>query len=404
MDHASFYPLPKRPAPALASFLLSFAAVLLFVGTGCAPAAPPRAEVAVEAPTLRQADSFLLREPIALTSAVSPRSAGGPHDFYSEGDYWWPDPANPDGPYVRRDGETNPDNFVAHRYAMVDLSQAVAALVAAYVETGDEKYADHALRYVRTWFVDPATSMAPNLLYAQAIKGRVSGRGIGIIDTIHLIEVARAIAVLRAQGYLGGTDETAIVGWFEDYLDWMTTHPYGRDERDHGNNHSTWYAAQVAAFADLTGNDAQLDSTRILFKRMLGAQLNDEGGFTDELARTKPYIYSLFILEGYSVLAEYASTPDDNLWIYTGPHGSLRDAWNFMLPYIRDKGAWPYPPDVMHYDEVPIRSVGMLLAARAFDDAEMLKVWKSLDPTQRSAEIARNFPLRQPALWVEDAR
>jgi len=38
--------------------------------------------------------------------------------------------------------------------------------------------------------------MNPNLQYAQAIHGRFTGRGIGIIDTIHLVEVARALEVL----------------------------------------------------------------------------------------------------------------------------------------------------------------------------------------------------------------
>ncbi len=383
--------------------------ICLFFAIGCSPAsAPPSGSElqndvqAISLPSaIAAADSFLEREPIPITREISPRSAGGPRDFYSEGDYWWPDPNSPEGPYVRRDGETNPDNFVAHRRAMVDLSKAVAALVAAYEETGDERYADHAMEYLRTWFVDPETSMTPHLLYAQAIKGRVTGRGIGIIDTIHLIEVAKAVAVLRQKGYLQGGDQSAVVGWFEDYLNWMVTHPYGHDERDHGNNHSTWYAAQVAAFASLTGNQAQLDSTRTLFKRMIDRQMNDEGGFTDELGRTKPYIYSLFILEGYSVLAEYASTPKDDLWTYEGTHGSLRDGWAFMLPYIKDKSAWPYPPDVMHFDEVPIQSVGLLLAARAYDDPQMLQLWEDLDPTQRSAEIARNFPLRQPILWGE---
>ena len=63
---------------------------------------------------------------------LSPRSAGGKHDFFSEGDYWWPDPTNPNGPYIQRDGMTNPDNFVEHRRAMIRLSLVVPALAAAY--------------------------------------------------------------------------------------------------------------------------------------------------------------------------------------------------------------------------------------------------------------------------------
>src|SRR5688500_18805674 len=127
----------------------------------------------------------------SVTAVRAERSAGGVHDFYSEGDYWWPDPANPDGPYVQRDGETNPDNFVAHRDAMRRLSVIVPALVAAHRLTGEARYASAAAAHLRAWFVDTATMMSPHLLYGQAIKGRVTGRGIGIIDTIHLVEVAQ---------------------------------------------------------------------------------------------------------------------------------------------------------------------------------------------------------------------
>lgn len=361
----------------------------------CAPAPAPSEEKVPPHP----ADVYLSQAPVPITAAVSDRSAGGPRDFYSEGDYWWPDPDNPDGPYIRRDGETNPDNFVADRRAMVALAKAVTTLVAAYVETDDERYADKAMEYLNVWFVDPSTSMTPHLLYGQAIKGRVTGRGIGIIDTIHLIEIAKAIQVLRNKGYLESPAFMPIKKWFDEYLTWLTTHPYGIDERDHGNNHSTWWAAQVAAFADLSGRPAEMALARERFKALLSAQMNDEGGFVDELTRTKPYIYMLFILEGYSVLAEYGTTPQEDLWNYEGEHGSLRKAWNFMLPFIKDKATWTYPPDVMHFDKVPIQSPGLFLAARAYEDKNMMAIWESLDPERGNAEIERNFPIRQPILW-----
>ena len=46
-----------------------------------------------------------------------------------------------------------------------------------------ERYVRHALLHLRGWFLDPAMLMNPSLLYAQAISGRFTGRGIGIIDT-----------------------------------------------------------------------------------------------------------------------------------------------------------------------------------------------------------------------------
>src|SRR5437764_182940 len=68
------------------------------------------------------------QQPITITAQTCSRSAGGKHDFYSEGDYWWPDPKNPDGPYIQRDGMTNPENFVAHRLVMIRFSRIIGAL------------------------------------------------------------------------------------------------------------------------------------------------------------------------------------------------------------------------------------------------------------------------------------
>src|SRR5438105_9073305 len=108
------------------------------------------------------AERYLRQAPVTVTAFPAARSAGGSHDFYSEGDYWWPDPRSPDSPYVRRDGETNPENFVAHRDAMRRLSQIVPALVAAYQITGDERYARGATAQLDAWFVSEATRMSPH--------------------------------------------------------------------------------------------------------------------------------------------------------------------------------------------------------------------------------------------------
>ena len=325
---------------------------------------------------LERAAAYLAQPPVPITSATSERSQGGPHDFYSEGDYWWPDPEKPDGPYIRRDGKTNPGNFVAHRQAMRKLNEWVSTLVSAYKLTGDQRFADHAMAHLSAFFLDPATLMNPSLLYAQGIKGRVSGRGIGIIDTIHLIEVARAIEVLAEMGYLKGERLTGLKDWFGAYATWMNTHEYGLKEKDHGNNHSTWWAAQMAAFAHLTENEALMDVARSQFKKLLSAQMANDGGFPDELERTKPYNYTLFNLEGYALLCEIASSPSQNLWTYEGENGSIRKAWAF------------------------IQTTGLLLAAKAYESEEMIAVWKALSPERKVEEVNRNFPVREPVLWL----
>src|SRR2546429_1819484 len=193
---------------------------------------------------LTAANRYLQQPPVTITAFSSPRSAGGPHDYYSEGDYWWPDPKNPSGPYIRRDGMSNPDNFLAHRHALIRLSIQVPALTAAWVLTHDRRYARHAVNHLRAWFLDPATLMHASLQYAQAIHGVITGRGTGIIDTIHLVEVVRSIPVLEKARALSTPEMRGLRKWFADYLDWMMTSKNGQEECDAKNNHGTCWQMQ----------------------------------------------------------------------------------------------------------------------------------------------------------------
>jgi alginate lyase len=359
---------------------------------------------ALERPrVLAAAVRYLDEAPRTVTAARSPRSAGGPHDFFSEGDYWWPDPAHPDGPYVQRDGITNPDNFVEHRRALMRLSVQVPALAAAWKLTGDARYAVHAGRHLRAWFVDADTRMAPHLKYAQAIHGITTGRSIGIIDTLHLVEVARALEVLEGSTALTPAERDGAVSWFREYLEWLTTSENGIKERDAKNNHGTCWLVQVAAFAHLLGDEGRLSQSRARFKTVIVPnQVAADGSFPEELRRTKPYGYSLFNLEALAAAAQTLSTASDDLWTFETPDGrGLRRALAYMVPYIRDKKTWPKPPDVMYDREWPMRQASLLFAGLALGRPEYIEIWKTLPADSTVEEVVRNFFIRQPVLWLE---
>ena len=368
------------------------------------PAQSPQLDVAHIDRTriLTTANQYLKEQPITITASKSPRSAGGVHDFFSEGDYWWPDPQSPGGPYIQRDGMSNPENFLDHRRYLMRLSVQVPALVAAWKLTQKQAYSQHAARHLRAWFIDERTRMNPSLNYAQAIHGRFTGRGIGIIDTIHLVEVARAIEVMQPSQALTSAELAAVKSWFAEYLQWMTTHQYGKDERDAKNNHGTCWVMQVAAFAHLTGNQELLDYCRQRFKTVLVPnQIAPNGSFPEELRRTKPYGYSLFNLEAMATVCQILSTPQDNLWIFESPDGrSVRRAVAYMYPYIKDKRSWPLKPDVMYDSEWPMRQNSLLFAGLALGRSEYLDLWKQLKPDSNVDEVIRNFFIRQPVLWV----
>jgi hypothetical protein len=351
---------------------------------------------------VRAADRYLGDAPVTVTAARSSRSAGGPHDYFSEGDYWWPDPEHPDGPYIQRDGMSNPDNFTAHRAALMRLSVQVPALVAAWVVTHDRRYADHARQHLRAWFVDEKTSMTAHLQYAQAIHGRMTGRGTGIIDTVHLVEVARAITRLDDASLQPASERDAVKDWFRRYVTWMTTHQYGIDEREAKNNHGTCWVMQVAALARYVGRTDLTAYCRDRYRTvLLPNQFAADGSFPEELRRTKPYGYSLFNLDAMAMVCEILGTAGDNLWTYELPDGrGMRKAMAFMAPFIADKHRWPHSPDVMYFDNWPVRQPSLLFAGLALNEPKYIDVWCTLDPDPTVEEIVRNYFIRQPVLWA----
>ena len=361
---------------------------------------------AIERPrVLKAANAYSQRQPITITASHSARSAGSPHDYFSEGDYWWPDPKNPDGPYIQRDGMSNPDNFVAHREALMRLSVEAPALCAAWVLTKDRKYADHAAAWLRAWFIDKDTLMNPNLQYAQAIHGRSTGRGTGIIDTLQLVDVVQGAIAIEGSGALTSAEVDALRKWFSDYVVWMTTSKNGQEERDAKNNHGTCWVLQVAAFARFTRNAEVEDYCRDRLKTVLiPNQMASDGSFPQELRRTKPYSYSLFNLEAMAGICQILSTATDDLWTFQLPDArGMAKGMAFMFPFIADKSKWTHPPDVMYFDQWPLREQSLLFAGLALNKPEYLALWQKLNPDPTVEEAIRNYPIRQPILWVNGA-
>ena len=350
---------------------------------------------------LRDAQRILLEKPLHITDVPAPMSEGGPNDFYSNGDYWWPNPDAPDGlPYVRRDGESNPDAFLEHRRIMRAVRTAISALAAAYRITQEKRYAECAAQWLTEFFLDPATRMNPNMAYAQAIPGRCTGRATGLIDTLHITEVP--VAIDHLTNALSADTLNGLKQWFTDFLTWITTHPYGVQEMEAHNNHGVAWAVQAAAFARFTDNEEVIAGCKNRFKTVfIPEQMAEDGSFPAELARTKPYGYSIFQLDMMALVAYTLSKPKDNLWTFELPDGrGMRLAIQYLFPYLEDKSRWPLPPDVQHFDGWPVRQPALLFGGLAFNEPKYLDLWQRLDPDPTGDEIRRNLAIRQPLLWV----
>ena len=349
---------------------------------------------------LSAAQRYLLLPPVTITSFVSAKSPGGLHDFYSQADYFWPNPADPNGPYVNRDGQSNPDNFNDHRKAMISLSVQVPALTAAWLLTSDHRFGQHAADHLRAWFVTPATCMNPNLEYAQGVQGVSTGRSYGIIDTLHLVEVARAASLVSTR-FLSHDDQTAMTAWFREYLRWLKTSDKGVAESKTLNNHAVCWALQAAEFARLVGDSSTRADICTQWKTVfVPGQMGPDGSFPKELARTKPYGYSIFNFDVSAALCQSLIDSGDDLFDFSMPDGrGLCKGAAFLYPYLENKSAWPHTRDVEHFDSWPVRSPGLLFAGLACSAPDYLALWHRLNPDPNDPEIIRNYPVRQPLLW-----
>jgi hypothetical protein len=350
---------------------------------------------------LKAASAYVALKPETITAFPSDRSPGGLHDYFSQADYFWPDPKNPDGPYINRDGQSNPANFNDHRKAMIALSIQMPALTAAWLLTGDPKYGQHACEYLRAWFVTPATRMNPNLEFSQGVHGVSTGRSYGIIDTLHLVEVARAASVV-APSMLSAADASAVKDWFRSYLQWMKISDKGKQEGTALNNHATCWALQAAEFARFIADSETRDEVRRQYINvLLPNQMGTDGSFPKELARTKPYSYSIFNFDVMTTLCQSLKGVGTDLLTFQLADGrGVCKGGSFLYPYLKDKSAWPYNKDVEHFDALPARSPGLLFAGLACGQQPYIDLWKTMNPDPTDPEIIRNYPIRQPLLWV----
>ena len=357
---------------------------------------------------LKLANEALALRPPAVTDFIATNSAGGPHDFFSQADYSWPNPTNKNGlPYAEHDGKTNPQNFEHHRMAMRDMKDAVAALAAAYACTSDDKYVTKASEFLRVFFLDEKTKMNPNLDYAQAVLGSSTGRSYGIIDTLHLAELPVAIRFLEKSPAFDPAVDAGLKKWFADYSHWMMTAQNGVKEMNAANNHSIAYFVQLASFALFVNDQKTVNLCRKRFEEvLLPKQMAADGSFPLELKRTKPYGYSIFQADNVAILCVLLSTPGDDLWKFKLPdgHTPLKSS-EFIYPYLADKQKWladGRAKDILHWDNWPAREPCLLFAFAETGDAKYFDLWKKLDPDPTDLEIRRNIAVTQPLLWIAD--
>jgi hypothetical protein len=321
----------------------------------------------------KQANDLLNKKPVSVMDKAFTPPSGSKHDYMSQAPYFWYDSSKANGlPYLRRDGERNPEinKITDHRY-LDDLSSTTRTLALAWYFTGEEKYAEKATALLSHWFFNNDTKMNPNLEYAQAVPGVNTGRGIGLIETRSLTGIADASGLLSGSGSWTKKNDETLRQWYTQFLDWMLTSKNGKDENAAKNNHGTWYSVQAIDFALFTGNGEKAKQLAEGAKRRLDSQVTKEGKQPLELARTNALGYSTMNLRGWFELARLAEITGVDLWNYKNANGAtLKTVLDWLIPFATGEKKWDYQ-QIGRYNKNEIYSI-LLLAGPKFNDSGYL--------------------------------
>jgi alginate lyase len=292
------------------------------------------------------AEQALYVKPLSVTEKNFAPPTGSKHDYMSIAPYWWPNPATANGlPFVRRDGEVNPErDRSSDRRCLGTVIHTVETLALAYYFTAREDYAAHAAKLLRVWFLDRATRMNPHLKYAQAVPGRNTGRGAGIIETHEFAELVDFVSLLKNSQAWPAPEHRQWQDWMKAYLNWLVESAAGKAEAKAENNHGTWYDVQVAALAIFTARDGLAKNLLTEFRdKRIAAQIQPDGRQARELTRTRAWDYAIFNLEALFDAASIAETLDIDLWNYQTRDGrSIRKALDWLMPFATGESKWGY--------------------------------------------------------------
>jgi hypothetical protein len=342
---------------------------------------------------IKSADANLVKPLLSVMQKKFTPPSGDKHDYMSVGPYWWPDPDSPDGlPYIVKDGQVNPERYEYDRTPLSNLLGQVRNLSLAFYFSEDEKYAEKTIELLETWFLNPETKMNPNLNYGQAIKGKVTGRGIGIIDTRRFACIPDAIRLIQKSDSYSPEFEKKIKSWFSEYLDWLWNHEYGQEERSWPNNHGTAYDVQVSTLALYTGKIelAKMILNNVPYTRIC-QQIEPDGRQPLELRRTRSYNYTIGNLGHFVNLAILGNKLGIDLFNYSGNDGqSIKQALSFLKPYVVGNKKWDYEQITpIESNQIDLYRI-LNTAAYYYNDDQYSELAKMLLPKQ-NMEFSSNL-------------
>lgn len=257
------------------------------------------------------AAQLALKPPLSVVDKGHAAFGASLHDYLSIGRYHWPNPDALDGlPYIRRDGEVNPearsDRFDAERLRILAERLTLLALAAYLLD--DRASAVAANRLLECWFVNPASRQTPHLRFAQVLPGRVRDRGTGIVDGRRYLQVNDAVRLLEAAEQLEPRVGAGYHAWAEAFGDWLETSEQVQKATLAENNIGFWSDLLRMGMLRFLRREEALE--RLWNETVLPrfrTQVAADGSLPAEMKRAAPGDYVVFTLLALAQMEQLAA-------------------------------------------------------------------------------------------------
>lgn len=290
-----------------------------------------------------QADNCLKQEPVAVTQKTKCIS-GDLHNYESLSIYWWPDPQNPGGPYICKDGQYNPEYKEYDYQRLLVLTENLRDVGKAFFLTGSVHYYDYFCRQLDIWFINKDTRMYPDFEYSQFIPGFNGNHGNpgGMTDAYNFITIMESIRLVDSAKNIGRKRRKAMSAWFGTFANWMQTSDLGIAVSHYKNGHCISYDLILYNMLIFSGNKSGCKALQeSFFSSRIASQINEEDGRIPEaLVRTRAFFYSLHNLQRMLDFCYIAKSEDREI-----PLPSLAligKGFHYLMSFQGNRDLFPY--------------------------------------------------------------
>jgi hypothetical protein len=292
---------------------------------------------------LKKADGILAQKPLSVIDKKK-TFAPNKHFYCSISRYSWPDPNNPNGPYIIKDGINNPEYADYDGTALETLAERLQYLCVAYYLTGRAAYRRAVSKQLNVWFLDKKTRMKPNFEYAQVQPGYNDNKGqsYGLAELSRFTKIVESLMLFDCAQGLSKKERRKLKAWFSDFQDWLLNSRQWHIISKANNNNitSSGYLALVE-MSLFTGDTRVASQLAGEYKeRVIEKQIEDDGKQPAELKRADGFGYSVGNLE--EIIDFCLVMENMGSHFYKENQNKIDAAFGYLYQFVNNHEAFPY--------------------------------------------------------------